>query len=116
MLLSYALPYILIVFVCWLIYKFGFSKVLPILGQVVLYLFIGGLSVMSTDSCNANSCGGLTIALNVGYLLLFISLVYSAYSIYSDRFSLQKWTIILRPYVALPIFIIIVAIGMSVGM
>ena len=81
-------------------------------GATVLYGYISAMSVMVTDSCSTVGCP-IVPWLMTGYAWLGGSLLLFGYAVYLGDISNKKWLRLFYPYVALPIFFIIIVFGMS---
>jgi len=98
------------------------SKILNIIGKIIkiialgyLYFFMTGISVMATDSCGVNDCRILTVAWTVGALWMALSFIVTTWSIIWDKrkITFTKLITIFMPYVAIPIFIGVMMLAMT---
>jgi len=115
------LPIAVMLFVVWLIFRPRvhkpstlLTKILKIIGAGVLYLFVGSISVMATDSCTSGNCP-IEIWLMVGYAWLMGSFLVFAYLVFTEKVFASKLLQIFYPYLALPIFVLLLTGGFLLG-
>jgi uncharacterized membrane protein (DUF485 family) len=86
-----------------------FGKIVTLLVLGGGYLFVVALSSFATDSCGVtSSCIYLNMGLNVGIIYMILSFVLSA--IYATFPQEKQLPIIFRPYIVIPLYIVIILI------
>ncbi|MFA6519404.1 MAG: hypothetical protein WCT41_01100 [Candidatus Paceibacterota bacterium] len=87
------------------------NKTLEVVGVGFMYFFFIGMGLMNMANCRGNECDTFTTSFALGCIWLIISLLGFVYTVYMNGSSTNKWLLVFKPYIALPIFFAIIFMG-----